>query len=466
MQNWLRNKKIATFDETFNMKYSVVLLLLAFSLSAAAQWREINTIAGCGIEGYSGDGDTAVFAKMQGPNSVAADNFGNVYFEDFFNNRIRKINSNGIVNTYAGTGVCGYSGDWGISSSAEICPNGVATDNAGNVYISDKSYSIIRMVGASNGIIRTIAGNSYAGFPGYMGDTVMATSAELNVPQGMTVDAAGNLYFADMVNHRVRKITAAGVIYTIAGNGLPIYAGNAGFAINASLDSPMSVAVDKQGNVYIADYKNNVVRKVDTGGIISTVAGIYGMYGYTGDGNAAALATLNGPRGVAVDKHGDLFIADAFNNVIRMVDTNGIISTVAGNGSAGYGGDLGPAIGANLNFPQGVATDTFDNLYIADANNQRVRKVYTHSVAAISNIEAHSGISVAPNPATDNAVVSGLSEGDYCIVCDLTGRQIIRILESGKKVDLELSELTSGIYILNVYGSNSVKKAVLRITKQ
>ena len=325
----------------------------------------ITTVAGNGTQGFSGDNGPAASAQLFQPFGLAVDAAGNLYIADWGNGRIREV-SNGVITTVAGNGTCCLLGGNGPATSAQIgSPEGIAVDSAGDLYIPDHVHNSIRKV--SNGVITTVAGN---GTFGYSGDNGPATSAELAGPYTVAVDAAGNLYIGDAPANRVRKVSG-GVITTVAGNGLPGYSGDNGPATNAQLSYPYGVSVDAAGNLYIADSNNYRIRKV-SGGMITTVAG-NGTTGFSGDNGPAASAQLQ-PFGVAVDSTGSLYIADAQNNRIRIV-TNGVITTVAGNGTPGFGGDNGPATSAQLYLPYGVAVDAAGNLYIADTFNYRIRKV-------------------------------------------------------------------------------------------
>ena len=243
-------------------------------------------------------------------------------------------------------------------------------DGAGNLFIADYDNSRIRKVD-TNGIITTVAGDGSAGCSG---DGGAATNAMLAGPVGVAVDAAGNLFIADYSDQRIRKVDTNGIITTVAGNGGAGFSGDGGAATNASLYNPNGVAVDGAGNLFIADDYNQRIRKVDTNGIITTVAGD-GSEWFSGDGGAATSATLAYPTAVAVDGAGNLFIAEAGNSRIRKVNTSGIITTVAGNGSEGFSGDGGEATNAGFNYPLGVAVDGTGHLFIADAENDRIRKV-------------------------------------------------------------------------------------------
>jgi len=270
------------------------------------------------------------------------------------------------IYTLAGNGTQGFSGDNGPATGAELFqPLGVALDSAGNVYVADSSNNRIRKV--SNGVITTVAGN---GTPGFSGDGGPATSTGLNYPSGVALDSAGSLYIADAGDNRIRKVSN-GVITTVAGTGgWGGYGGDGGPATSAWLLVPSGVAVDSAGSLYIADAGNNRIRKVSNG-VITTVAG-NGTLGYSGDGGPATNAQLNGPEGVAVDSGGNIYIADMDNNRIRKV-SNGVITTVAGNGTQGLSGDNGPAVSAELYRPEGIAVDATGNLYIADTWNNRIR---------------------------------------------------------------------------------------------
>ncbi len=346
---------------------------------AAQNAAAISTVAGTGTAGFSGDGGPAAAAQLNLPNDAAVDAAGNVYIADASNHRIRKIDAaSGNISTIAGTGsTSGNLGDGGPATAARLhTPGGVAADAAGNVYIADSIQHRIRKIDASTGNISTVAGS--AAISGPLGDGGPATSARLNIPIGVAVDAAGNIYIADRDNLRIRKVDTAGVITTIAGTGTSGYNMDGIAATAAQLSNPTGVAADAAGNVYIADAANRRIRKIDAvSGTISTIAGT-GIAGFSGDGGPAASAQLSNPYGVALDAAGNLHIADTNNNRIRKVDTAGVITTVAGTGSANFSGDGGAATLAQLSGPRGLAADGLGNLYIADGDNNRIRKVTFH----------------------------------------------------------------------------------------
>jgi uncharacterized protein (TIGR03437 family) len=354
----------------------------------------IYTVAGNGTGGFSGDGGPATSAELHQPQGVAVDSAGNVYIADQINNRIRKL-SNGVITTVAGNGVItgngtgGFSGDGGPATSAQLNqPYRVAVDSFGNLYIADTNNYRIRKV--SNGVITTVAGN---GTLGYSGDGGPATSAELGLLEGgIAVDSAGNLYIGETHNlsglggDRVRKVSN-GVITTVAGNGTYGFSGDGGPATSGELNLPGGLAVDSAGNLYIDDTNNYRIRKVSNG-VITTVAG-NGTYGFSGDGGPATSAQLNEAFGIAFDSDGNLYIADQINNRIREV-SNGVITTVAGNGTLGYSGDGGPATSAELYRPQGVAVDAAGNVYIADTLNQRTRVLTPLAISSVENAASYS----------------------------------------------------------------------------
>jgi sugar lactone lactonase YvrE len=335
----------------------------------------ISTVAGNGSATYAGDGGLAANASLQFPTGIAFDATGNLYIADYDNNRIRKVDTNGIITTVAGKSTVGYSGDGGAATNASLYnPYGVALDAFGNLYNADLGNNRIRRVN-TNGIITTVAGKSSSG---YSGDGGAATNASLYRPSGVALDAYGNLYIADYNNNRIRRVDTSGIITTVAGKSSSGYSGEGGAATNASLYYPYGVALDAYGNLYIADLDNNRIRRVDTSGIITTVAG-KSSSGYSGDGGAATNASLYYPYGVALDAYGNLYIADYNNSRIRRVDTSGFITTVAGKSSSGYSGDGGAATNASLYHPSGVALDAYGNLYIADYSNKRIRKVLLYA---------------------------------------------------------------------------------------
>ncbi|HXP08168.1 MAG TPA: Ig-like domain repeat protein [Acidobacteriaceae bacterium] len=370
-QRWVPLQVVAS-GGNFNVGLSALGLGPVVALTPGV----ISTFAGNGTAGYAGDGVLATSAQLNSPVGVAFDSAGNLYIGDNSNSRVRKVNAaTGIITTVVGNGTAGYSGDGGPATSAELNgPEVVALDSAGNLYIAEYYNNRIRKVAAATGIITTVAGN---GTQNYSGDGGSATSAALWSPTGVAVDSANNLYIADFGNHRIRKVTAAtGIITTVAGNGTLGYSGDGGPATGAELADPTHVVLDSVGNLIIADPGNNRVRKVTVAtGIITTVAG-NGTGAYAGDGGPATSAALHNPEYLTLDSADNLYIGDYLNNRVRKVNAaTGIITTVAGNGTGAYSGDGGPTTSAELHFPSAIAFDNVGNLYVSDLGNSRIRKL-------------------------------------------------------------------------------------------
>lgn len=375
----------------------------------------IKTIAGNGSMGFAGDNGGALQAELSNPDGLAVDPVrGITFIADFSNARIRKI-SGGIISTFAGTDIH----DGGAATSAFLnFPQGIAAvgatqvvvadsgnsvarrftpgstigtfgqvngvpvaataDQAGNVYITDDEPLVLKVT--PSGVTTIVAGN---GTEGYTGDNGPAVSAAISEPTGVAIDPGGNVYFTDFFNNRIRKVTAAtGVIATIAGNGKFQFSGDNGPALSAGLD-PFDVAVDGRSNIFIADRVNNRVRKISSDGMISTFAGT-GAAGYSGDGGPALAATLNFPTGIALDIAGNLYIADNGNSVVRRVTASGLITTIAGSGvNMPSSGDGGPAIAAQLD-PWRVSVDGSGSVYVTDSLNDRVRKLTPKAMTPIA----------------------------------------------------------------------------------
>ena len=349
------------------------------SLFLPPAWGQtITTVAGNGVWGYSGDGGLANLAEINQPDDIAFDSKGNYYIADAGNCMVRKVAvGSGIISTYAGASTMGgYTGDGGSATLATLFyPSGIAFDSIDNLYIADYYNDVIREVNATTGVINTVIGNGTAG---YKGDGGPPLSAELNAPIGIRFDAQNNLYIADSNNNVVRMVSAAtGIITTFAGTGVPGYLGDGGPATLAELNGCEMVEPDSSGNIYISDFNNYVFRKVSsTTGIISTVAGST-TPGYSGDGGPATLADFYFDNGtMAFGCGGNLFMTDDMNNVVREVTlSTGIVNTVAGNGTAGYSGDGGPATLAEFTHTESIAFDSAGDLYVVDYGNNVVRKV-------------------------------------------------------------------------------------------
>jgi len=319
----------------------------------------VTTIAGSGTYGFAdGTGNSASFDVAVG---LVVDGAGNVYVADRFNNRIRKISSAGVVTTLAGSGTRAFANGTGTEASFAK-PSGVVVDVSGSIYVADAEDSRIRKISAA-GVVTTLAGSGSHGFADGTG-----TAASFNYPMGVAVDGAGNVYVADQFNERIRKINSTGVVTTFAGSGTYGFADGTGTA--ASFNGPSGVAVDCTGNVYVADRSNHRIRKISPTGVVTTLAGS-GIYGFA-DGTGTA-ASFNTPSGVAVDRAGNVYVADAYNNRIRKISPAGVVTTLAGSGTAGYSNGTGTA--ASFYNPCGLAVDEADNIYVADFWNHRIRKI-------------------------------------------------------------------------------------------
>ena len=343
----------------------------------------IGTVAGDGQYSAVLDGQPATGANLFLPTGVAVDGAGNLYIADSDHNRIRMVTkSTGLISTIAGNGNLAYTGDNGPATSASLnTPSSVALDAAGNIYIADTGNNAVRRIDGASGIITTFAG-SLTGAPGTTGDNGPATGALLSGPWGVTLDASGNLYIADTGNHRIREVLlSSGIINTVAGNGTTnsdgsgTFSGDGGLATAAGLSAPYAVGFDAAGNFYIPDQGNNRIREVNiTTGKISTVAGNGGA-GYSGDSGKATAASLYHPQSVAFDAAGNFYIADTGNNRLRKVSgSTGVITTIAGSANAGFSGDTGPATSAGLYGPYSLALDGQGDIFIADFFDNRIRE--------------------------------------------------------------------------------------------
>jgi uncharacterized protein (TIGR03437 family) len=363
----------------------------------------ISTLAGADYLYGIGDGGVATAAELYLPSTVTLDAVGNLYIADTGTNRVRQVSSSGTIATFAGTGMAAPGGEATPAVSTSLMtPTAAALDPSGNLFIVETGANRIRAVTA-DGLITTIAGTGVAGLGP---DSLPATQTQLRAPQGVCLDRSGNLYIVDTGNSRILMAPPLSLVTTIAGNGGAGAAGDGGLAPFAQLNQPTACAADSAGNLYIADTYNHSIRKVDPTGTITTVAGT-GIAGNGGDEGPATSASLNAPRGIAVDDNGDLYISDTGNNAIRLVTPDGLIHTIAGTGTAGFSGDGGAALSAAVNTPGGIQLDGSGDLYFADTNNNRVRQLMpTGAIAplvvtpptplSVMNVASLSTGSVAP----------------------------------------------------------------------
>lgn len=430
------------------MKKTTLLLLIfavTFSLPASAQI--ITTIVGTGYGGYSGDNGPAISCELKFPYSTALDAAGNLYIADGGNNCVRKVDkATGIITTIAGTGVFGYNGDNIPGSSATLSsPSSIAFDATGNIYISDNGNHRIRKINSA-GIITTVAGT---GMYGFSGDNGPATDAQIYSPHGIAFDGDSNLYICDDLNRRIRMVNTSGTITTVVGTGSGGYTGDNGPATAAQLLHPMFLVFDAHGNFYFSDFENNCIRKVNSSGIIITVAGT-GVLGYNGDNIPATMSQLNGPVGVAIDANDNIYIADGTNRV-RKVNSAGIIFTIAGTGTSGDSGDNGPATSAKLTAPTGVTVDNIGNLYIADYGNFLIRYIKnTVSVPKINNPDQD--LTIYPNPSTGNFTIKLSSPSNEPVPVIITNALGEKINETTAAANQPISialNAPPGIYFLS-----------------
>ena len=455
-------------DRQFIIVCILLLSILGGAIGSPAQTPTIITCAGTGVDGNTGNGSLATAAKLSAPVCVTTDAAGNLYIADADANVVRKVNSAGIITTIAGNDTAGYSGDSSLAIHAMLsAPLGIAIDKAGNLYIADNSNNVIRKVDAA-GVITTVAGTGVAG---YGGDNGPATAAQLHGPNGLATDTSGNLYIADRQNYIIRKIDNAGIITTIAGTqGVWGYTGNGGLATSAKIGDVFGIKTDHSGNLFIAEsYTQHIIRKINAAGVITLVAGDDSS-SYSGDGMPAINTYISGPADIAVDDSGNIYFSEENDNVIRKINTTGILSTAAGNYTTGYGGDNGDPTMAKLNQPAGIAIDNAGNLYIADQGNHRVRKIYTSSLGvATSNFE--SSILLSPNPSNGLFRLTGMPTDDNVVirVTNMAGQQVYEqkaAATKGASIGVALPRyLPAGIYEVNVVTATFTKTTMLQLER-
>ncbi|HXB12324.1 MAG TPA: T9SS type A sorting domain-containing protein [Bacteroidia bacterium] len=436
------------------MKKALLYSSLFLLVSGISSAQIITTVAGNHAygAGFSGDGGPATAAEMNIPAHIRCDNSGNYYIGDASNSRIRKVNATGIISTFAGNGWPGFSGDGGPATAAEIWyPYGMATDKAGNLYFADEANNVIRKINTA-GIISSVAGYNAFG-AGYSGDGGQATAAELYNPAGVLVDDSGVIYIADCLNSVIRKVDTHGIIRTIAGNhslGLG-YSGDGGLATNAEINGPNELAMDKSGNIYFADLGNNVVRKISTAGIITTIAG-NGVQGFSGDGGQATAAELWRPSSLAMDSIDQLYICDQENNVVRKIDFFQNITTIVGNNQPGFYGDGGPATAAELHLQEGIALDPKGNLYIADDLNGVIREVTGLPAVLTGASESNGAIQLYPNPNSGQFTLSvnSVTGKSQFMVYSILGEQVSQFSINTTSIQIDLSNKAVGLYLYRV----------------
>ena len=348
----------------------VLLAVLALPTGASAATNDIVTVAGNGIEGFTGDGGAATAAGLGSPISVSATADGGFLVAEL-DNRVRKVSADGTITTVAGDGARGFAGDGGPATEAELFnPGSVAATPDGGFLIADSSNQRVRRVSPA-GTITTVAGTGASGFSG---DGGPATEAELFTPETVSPTADGGFLIAEFDGQRIRKVSPSGTITTVAGDGTQGFSGDGGPATAAQLNDPFAVAATADGGFLIADGGNFRVRRVSPGGTITTVAGD-GTPALSGDGGPATAASLTEPEAIAVTGDGGFLIGDPFGEVVRRVSAGGTITTIAGDGTFGFSGDGGPATAAQFNGPSGVSATAGGGFLVADIGNDRIRFV-------------------------------------------------------------------------------------------
>ena len=449
-----------------------LLVCICLLVCFGAHGQIITTVAGNGVAGYNGEGGLATNANISYPIGLAIDNVGNILVglsQSF--PLVRKIDkTSNIIRTIAGSDTAssaGGGGDGGIATCASVLSvYAIATDAMNNFYIADFGHNEVRKVDVLTGIIDTFAGCRIIG---NTGDGGFARQAKFNSISGICIDTvSGYLYIADGYNHRVRRVNmATGIITAFAGSGINGYGGDNGPASSAKFSRVLGLSLDRFGNIYVGDWDNARIRKIDAvTGIVTTIAG-NGTVGYSGDDGLATLAMLAKPSAIRFDHCGNLYFSDEDNNRVRKVDVNtGIITTIAGSGVAGYGGDGGQATAAQFNHPTGLAIDDSGNLFISDYYNQRIRKVSFNPNCwplAVGDAQQNKSLAIYPNPATSTLHIDNLKAPATYTLYDITGRVVATSQLTTGPNELNTTHLSPGIYLLHLLhkdGTREVHKIV------
>ncbi|MCF8448465.1 MAG: T9SS type A sorting domain-containing protein [Taibaiella sp.] len=410
----------------------------------------ISTVAG---GGSGGDGVPATAGSVYNPNGMAFDKKGNLYFCSNLGHKVWKVDIHGILTTVAGVGTAGYSGDGGAALHAQLNqPTDLAIDNAGNIIIADAANNRIRKIDVSTGIIKTIAGT---GVMGYHGDGGSAMSAIFNQPSCVCLGNDGSVYIGDYGNYRVRKIDLMGNVQTYAGNGLSGWGGDGGPATNAFCSPQTCIRMDRFENLYIAEWGNGVVRRVSSMGIIETLAGDTTSYSYNGDNIPAKNCHL-APAYLSVSEEGILYVSDYNNHRIRVIKKNGYIHTVSGNGTGSNTGDNGEAIAATVHLPTGQSLDSCGNLYFGQNGTPRIRKIAFNPTCAPTSIadagKEDKSISIHPNPATTHISITLGTAINTVVITNMLGQSFYNhtMVKSTEKAEVDISHLPPGMYLVRV----------------
>lgn len=443
-------------------------VLMAFGYHAANAQGSIYTLSGTGTPGFAGDGGPAAAAQYYSPMGVATDVAGNVYVADQYNHRIRKIGTNGMVSTVAGNGSGAYSGMGTPALSAGMeYPNSIFVDFSGNYVITDYIADCAYGVSHTSGILTNICGHNSQGCDGDGGD---APSGRMELPRGIWKDRDGNTYIADYGNNRIRKIDViTNFVSTLTGAAGHGFSPDGTSAAACQWGSINGVCVDDYGVVYVADGANHVVRSIDASGIVRTVAGT-GMTGYSGDGGSPLMATMRTPSCLFVNSAGNLFICDPSSNVIRVMNVfhpGTPMKTLAGNGTAGFGGDGGVATLARLNQPSGVWESAAGTIYIADMGNNRIRYILRSGYKGTDNVGVVTPLGVIdiyPNPSNGTFTVLGTSlpATTEMEVYNMLGQQVHRQVLTEQMTTIRLDQ-PAGMYnvVLKADGVSTSQRIVI-----
>jgi hypothetical protein len=433
------------------LKLCTIVWFITLNLNA----QSIYTIAGTGIQGYSGDNILATSSEICNVIGIDVDNAGNIYLADGCSNRVRRVDAvTGIITTVAGNGTEGYSGDGGQALSAQLdYPADVALDDSGNIYIADADNHCIRKVSFQTGIITTIAGT---GALGDSGDGVPATGAAMIYPMGVAVDSAFNVYIA---TNRVRIIIAStGIISTIAGTQTPGFSGDGGLSVNAQVWTPSDVVVAKNGDIYFSDGSNRRIRKIErTTGIINTVAG-NGTNAASPDGGLATQSSLYGADNIDIDSAGNIYFSERLGHRVREVKkSDSTLVTVAGTGVPGFSGDWGPALSAQLYIPRGVLVVPGGDIYVSDNNNNRIRKISV--VPGVNENRNELNTTFFPNPVSTTGIfqITGIHEMLTTTVYDQFGRVVWITQSNESQVEFDARRFCSGIYYYRIEENGVIK---------
>ncbi|MBJ2174879.1 T9SS type A sorting domain-containing protein [Aureibaculum sp. A20] len=428
------------------MKHFYFLILFLTVQYSFSQYGNVSTIAGGGTNGHDVIGGLATDADLSYPTGIAIDNAGNIYFSEITNSIIRKIDVNGIISD--------------IIEFPEVnTPHGLTVDASGTIFFIDRANDRVRKLD-TNGTITTVAGN---GTNGDSGDGGPATSAQLNTPQYVAVDASGNIYISDWQNHKIKKVTTDGIINTIAGTGVYGFSGDGGLATQAELKSPSGITVDTSGNIYFSDRNNYRVRKIDTNGIITTIAGKGGFQPFSGDGGLAIDAELYEPSGITIDNSGNIYVVDGNNQRVRKITTDGIINTIIGSGatginSGGFNGDGLVGTATLLNQPVDVVIDNSGNVIVGDYKNHRIRKLPSAALS-VDNFSLEN-IKLYPNPISidEQLTISSQEIITAISVYNTLGQEVYQAKPNANNYVINLNKITSGIYLVKL--NNTENKSI------